>query len=220
MHYLPSGIGIIYEDNHLLVVLKPAGMGVQGDESGDLSLLDLCKLYIKEKYEKPGEVFLGLVHRLDRPVSGVVVFARTSKAASRLSEQFRNHSNDKLYLAICEGRPPKQGKFVDYLLRKERNSVVTKNTKEGKYSELSYTCLAHKENLSLVKINLETGRHHQIRVQFSSRKFPLLGDFRYGNSTKFPNRSIALHAYELQIDHPISKKRMIFRIDNPSYWPI
>ncbi len=218
---LSNGIGILYEDNHLLVVNKPAGMPVQGDESGDDSLLDLCKEYVKEKYNKPGAVYLGLVHRLDRPVSGIVVFARTSKSASRLSEQFRNHTNTKSYLAICQGITPRQEVLEDYLIRDERHSAVIKDHrrfKEGKRAELSYRTLATDRQTSLVEINLKTGRHHQIRVQFSSRGFFLLGDFRYGSKIKFPNRSVALHAYKLQIAHPTKKDQMSFSAKPESHW--
>jgi 23S rRNA pseudouridine1911/1915/1917 synthase len=215
--FLPSGIGVLYEDNHLLVVTKPAGMPVQGDESGDDSLLDLCKLYIKEKYHKPGAVFLGLVHRLDRPVSGVVVFARTSKAASRLSEQFRAHTTVKKYLAICQGVPQKTGVLKDYLIRQERHSVVSRN-QEGKLAELSFDIRGTHHETALLEIILKTGRHHQIRVQFSSRGYSLLGDFRYGSKIKFPNRSLALHAYMLEINHPTQKNRMRFLSPPISSW--
>ncbi|MCK5834663.1 MAG: RNA pseudouridine synthase [Lentisphaeria bacterium] len=214
---LENGIGVLYVDNHLLVVNKPAGMPVQGDESGDDSLLDLCKLYIKEKYNKPGAVFLGLVHRLDRPVSGVVVFARTSKSASRLSEQFRMHTNVKKYLAICQGIPPKSGTWQDYLIRQERHSAVSQ-TKDGKLAELSYRVLATEQKHSLLDISLKTGRHHQIRVQFSSRGYSLLGDFRYGSKIKFPDRTVALHAFSLEIDHPTQKHRMRFTTKPDRYW--
>jgi len=214
---LANGIGVLYVDNHLLVVNKPAGMPVQGDESGDDSLLDLCKLYIKEKYNKPGAVFLGLVHRLDRPVSGVVVFARTSKAASRLSEQFRSHTNVKKYLAICQGIPKQRAVLKDYLIRQERHSVVSR-TKEGKLAELSYVVLDTKNDTALLEITLKTGRHHQIRVQFSSRGHSLLGDFRYGSQIKFPNRTVALHAYCLEIDHPTKKNRLRFISSPEQFW--
>ena len=214
---LENGIGVLYEDNHLLVVNKPAGMPVQGDESGDDSLLDLCKLYIKDKYNKPGAVFLGLVHRLDRPVSGVVVFARTSKGASRLSEQFRLHTNVKKYLAICQGLPPRSGVLKDYLIRQERHSAVSQ-TKEGKLAELSFDVLATHQKTALLEIILKTGRHHQIRVQFSSRGYSLLGDFRYGSQIKFPNRTVALHAYSLEIDHPTQKHRMKFSTKPSTFW--
>ncbi len=206
-----KGIDILYEDNHLLVVIKPTSMPIQDDESGDLSLLSSCKNYIKEKYNKPGAVFLGMVHRLDRPVSGVVVFARTSKAAARLSEQFRQHSTVKKYIAICHGKIDSKGTMIDFLVRNERNSRVTKNKSEGKRSELSFCKikdLAH--NKSLVEIELKTGRHHQIRVQFSHRGFPLVGDFRYGSKEQFPKKGIALHSYLLEITHPTLKKRLTF----------
>ncbi len=214
-----TGIPVLYEDNHLLVVVKPACVPVQADESGDLALLDICKNYIKKKYNKPGAVFLGLVHRLDRPVSGVIVFARTSKAASRLSEQFRKHATEKSYLALCEGSLKKEATLTDYLLRKERNTLVS-NKAKGKYAELSYRLLKYQQGVNLIEIDLKTGRHHQIRVQFASRGNPLLGDFRYGSKIKFPNKSIALHSHKLKIFHPTSKEKMTFTCQPPKEWPV
>lgn len=214
-----TGIPVLYEDNHLLVVVKPACVPVQADESGDPALLDLCKEYIKKKYNKPGNVFLGLVHRLDRPVSGVIVFARTSKAASRLSNQFRKHDTKKSYLALCEGSLKKQATLIDYLERKERHSFVSTKAK-GKQAELSYHLLKSEKNINMIEIDLKTGRHHQIRVQFSSRGNSLLGDFRYGSKVKFPNKSIALHSHQLTIFHPTSKKELTFTAEPPLNWPI
>ena len=161
-------INIIYEDNHLLVVEKPINVPVQKDSSNDLDLLTMLKDYIKKKYNKPGNVYLGLVHRLDRPVGGIMVFAKTSKAASRLSEQIRNGTFKKEYLAIVCGKVKENGTLEDYLLKDSKTNMVKVNSK-GKKSILEYIRLDYREGLSLVKINLKTGRSHQIRVQFSSR---------------------------------------------------
>lgn len=168
-------IHVLYEDNHVLVVEKPVNIPVQEDSSHDLDLLTMCKQYIKETYNKPGNVYLGLVHRLDRPVGGVMIFAKTSKAASRLSDQVRTHTFKKEYLALLDGTPKKkQGTLVDYLKKDTKNNRVTvTNEKEGKKSILHYDVLETKQNRTLVHITLETGRSHQIRVQFSSRNLPL-----------------------------------------------
>ncbi len=186
---------IIFEDNHLIVVAKPAGMLVQGDDTGDVTLLEITKQYIKEKYNKPGNVYLGLVHRLDRPTSGVVCFAKTSKAAARLSKQFQAKTMKKNYLALVQGNVQDSGTFIDKIDRKDRNSFISP---KGKHAEFSYTKLAFHDNVSLVDVDMKTGRHHQIRVQFAHRGFLLLGDFRYGSKIKFPNQSIGLHAYSLE----------------------
>ena len=165
-------INIIYEDNHLLVVEKPINVPVQKDNSNDLDLLTMLKQYLKEKYNKPGNVYLGLVHRLDRPVGGIMVFAKTSKAASRLSEQIRNGTFNKKYLAIICGKVKDKDTLEDYLLKDTKTNTV-KVDKKGKKSILNYKRLDYKEGLSLVEIELITGRSHQIRVQFSSRGYPL-----------------------------------------------
>ena len=200
---------ILYEDNHLIVAVKPVNVLSQSDGSNTQDMLTLLKTYIKEKYNKPGNVFLGLVHRLDKEVSGVMVFARTSKAASRLSEQVRTHKFDKRYVAVCKGIfREKSGVMVDYLKRLNFKSEVS-NSKEGKLAKLSYNVIAESDDLSLVDIHLQTGRHHQIRVQFSSRNHPLLGDKKYYKEGKFP---LALMAYSLSFDHPISKETLSFNI--------
>ena len=202
---------IIYEDNHLLVVEKPRNMLVQEDNTKDLDLLSSLKSYIKEKYNKPGDVYLGLVHRLDRPVGGLMVFARTSKAASRLSEAIRVHDFHKSYLAVVEGKLDKNGVFEDYLkkIESENKTIVDK---EGKYSKLSYEVLGYKDNLSLVLINLETGRSHQIRVQYSSRNHPLWGDQKYNKNAKV-GEQIALWAYKIEFKHPITKEKEVFKCE-------
>lgn len=204
---------IIYEDNHLLVVEKPRNMLVQEDNTKDVDLLSSLKLYIKEKYNKPGDVYLGLVHRLDRPVGGLMVFARTSKAASRLSEAIRNHDFNKFYLAVVQGNINKNGVFEDYLKKIEsENKTIVDNS--GKYSKLSYEVLGNKNNLSLVLIHLETGRSHQIRVQFSSRGYPLWGDQKYNNNS-LGGEQIALWSCSLEFNHPTLKNKLFFKLEPP-----
>ena len=204
---------IIYEDNHLLVVEKPQNVLVQADNTNDLDLLTSLKKYIKEKYNKPGEVYLGLVHRLDRPVGGVMVFARTSKAASRLSNMIRLKNFEKTYLAVVEGKVPDEGVFEDYLLKIE-NENRTIVDKKGKYSKLSYKLLSYKDGLSLVRIKLDTGRSHQIRVQFSSHGYALWGDQKYNSKAKVGNQ-IALWAYEIKFKHPVRDEIVDFKCNPP-----
>ncbi|MBU2510932.1 RluA family pseudouridine synthase [bacterium] len=212
-------LDIIYQDNHLLVVNKPAGVLIQGDKSGDKSLYHHVQHYLKTTLNKPGNVYLGLVHRLDRPVSGVVVFAKTSKAASRLSEQFRKKTIKKSYIALVKGKIPTSGTLVDQIERMGVTSrIVTDGT--GKDAKLSYRRLLYQKEISLVEIQLETGRHHQIRIQFSNLGFPILGDFRYGSKEKFPLKAIALHAHSLQITHPTTKESMIFSSNPSELWPL
>lgn len=208
---------IIYEDNHLLVVEKPQNVLVQADNTNDLDLLTSLKKYIKEKYNKPGEVYLGLVHRLDRPVGGVMVFARTSKAASRLSNMIRLKEFEKTYLTVVEGKVPDEGVFEDYLLKieNENRTIVDKN---GKYSKLSYKLLSYKDGLSLVRIKLDTGRSHQIRVQFSSRGYALWGDQKYNSKAKVGNQ-IALWAYEIKFKHPVRDEIVDFKCNPPMNAP-
>lgn len=199
---------ILYEDNHIIVVYKPANVLSQGDATGDKDLLTIVKEYVKEKYHKPGNVYIGLVHRLDRPVQGVMVFARSSKAASRLSEQIKKHEFTKHYLAIVNGiLPEKNGKFCDYLLKKEDGNTIVTDEKNGKESILEYEVLKEKDNKSLVRIHLITGRHHQIRVQFASRNHPLVGDNRYGKQDK---KQICLCSYQLSFYHPTTKELLKF----------
>lgn len=199
-------INILYEDNHLLVVEKKVGVLSQSDGTNTHDMLTLLKDYLKEKYHKPGNVYLGLVHRLDKNVGGVMVFAKTSKSASRLSEQIRNRTFKKSYLAICQGIIKKDGEYQDYLKRVEYRSIIS-NSKEGKLAKLTYKVIANIDNNTLVKINLETGRHHQIRVQFSSHNHPLLGDAKYGSKGTYP---IGLYAYKLEFNHPTTKERLVF----------
>ena len=205
-------IRVLYEDNHLLVVEKPANVPVQADASGDEDLLTACKRYIKERYQKPGEVYLGLIHRLDRPVGGVMVFARTSKAAARLTEQFSAHKAQKRYAAIVEGSAPGEGRLTDWLLKNESTNttaVVKEGTPGAKQARLSYRTLARANGLSLLDINLQTGRPHQIRVQFSHASLPIKGDQRYNPSARVGDQ-IRLWAYALTIAHPTLKEPMAF----------
>ncbi len=210
-------INIIYEDNHLLIVEKPINIPVQADDSKDLDFLTMLKEYIKKRDNKPGNVYLGLVHRLDRPVGGIMVFAKTSKCASRLSEQVRNRTFKKTYYAVIEGKIEKEGTFKDYLLKDTRNNIV-KVDKKGKEAILNYKLIDYKQNLSLVKINLETGRSHQIRVQFSSRNHALYGDNKYNKNAKV-GEQIALFAQKIEFLHPTTKEKMVFSIPLKNVYP-
>ena len=199
---------VLYEDNHVIVVYKPANILSQGDVTGDIDMLTLIKKYIKEKYNKPGNVYLGLVHRLDRPVQGVMVFAKTSKAASRLTKQIQNNEFRKHYLAIVNGiLDEKNGEFCDYLEKLDNGNTIVTNSESGKKAILNYEVLKENKTNSLVKIKLITGRHHQIRVQFASRGYSLVGDQRYGKEDK---KQICLCSYQLSFLHPITKERMNF----------
>ena len=205
-------VRVLYEDNHLLVVEKPANVPVQADASGDEDLLTACKGYIKEKYQKPGEVYLGLVHRLDRPVGGVMVFARTSKAAARLTEQFSAHRAQKRYAAVVEGSAPAEGRLADWLLKNESTnttSVVREETPGAKLARLCFRTLAREKGLSLLDVELQTGRPHQIRVQLSHSGFPIRGDQRYNPDAKVGDQ-IRLWAYALTVAHPTLKEPMTF----------
>ena len=206
---------VIFEDNHILVVEKIPNVLSQQDKTEDPDMLSLCKEYIKEKYNKPGNVYLGLVHRLDRPVGGVMIFAKTSKAAGRLSDQVREKVFRKKYLAVVDGKIEKEkGILEDYLYKDERNNiskVVKEGKKNAKKASLDYEVLFYDEvkNLSLVKVNLHTGRHHQIRVQLSHFGHSIFGDQKYG--TRGQGKQIALWAYKLTIKHPITKEEITFK---------
>lgn len=204
-------IPVLYEDNHLLVVVKPPNLPSQGDSSGDLSLLDALKGYIGEKYHKPGAVYLGLVHRLDRPVGGVMVFARTSKAASRLSEAFRSHAQDRRYLAVVEGAVDAPLELEDYLVKDGRTGmvrVVAPDAPGAKQARLVSRPLACRDGLALMDVQLFTGRAHQIRVQHAHAGRPLWGDMRYGRGES--GRQIALWAYRLVLEHPTRREPLRF----------
>lgn len=210
-------INILYEDNHLLVVEKPINILVQKDKTNDADLLTILKDYIKEKYHKPGNVYLGLVHRLDRVVGGVMVFARTSKSAERLSKQIQNHDFKKTYYAVLCGDLEYNGHLENYLL-KDESTNTSSVSKKGKLAVLDYEVLEYKENYTLVKIHLKTGRHHQIRVQFSYLGYPLFGDARYNKNYK-KGEQIALFAKELSFYHPITKELLEFSLDIPNRYP-
>lgn len=209
-------INIIYEDNHLLVVEKPINVPVQADKSGDLDFLSMLKNYLKEKYNKPGDVYLGLVHRLDRPVGGIMVFAKTSKAASRLAKQIQKHEVKKIYMAVLEGKVSESGVFKDKL-KKDEKLNITRVSADGKDAELSYNLIGYVNNLSLVRISLKTGRSHQIRVQFASRKLPLYGDQKYNPNAALDQ--IALFASMLEFKHPVTKEVMSFELPLPERYP-
>lgn len=210
-------INIIYEDNHLLVVEKPINMPVQADDSHDLDLLTLLKADLKKRYHKPGNVYLGLVHRLDRPVGGVMVFAKTSKAASRLSEQVRTHQLKKEYYAIVLGKIEEKGHLEDYLLKNEKKNIVTVHP-QGKHAILDFTRLQFTKDMSLVKIQLKTGRSHQIRVQFSHHGYPLFGDQKYSQKAK-PGQQIALFSHAITFQHPTTKETLHFSLSLPCHYP-
>lgn len=214
-----AALQVLHCDNHLLVVHKPAGMPVQADSSGDADLLTLAKQWVGRQFAKPGAVYLGLVHRLDRPAQGVVVLARTSKAAARLSAQFRDHTTEKVYEAVVVGRPePAHGNCEDWLLPSE-NSTRVARTGEGQLARLQYHTLAVAGALAQVQVVLETGRKHQIRVQLASRGWPVQGDLRYGAAHPLPDKSIALWAKSLVVDHPTLGTRMQFDGPTPPGWP-
>ena len=202
-------LNVLYEDNHVIVVVKPVNVLSQGDITGDDDMLTIIKSYLKEKYNKPGNVYLGLVHRLDRVVGGVMVFAKTSKAASRLSDAIRKNEFHKEYLAVVHGKIKNTDTFIDYLEKKDDFSTIVTDKDHGKLSELSYELVNYnkEKDISLVKVNLKTGRHHQIRVQFSSRGYPLVGDSRYGNDRE---KEIGLFTYKLSFPHPITKEMISF----------
>ncbi len=221
---------VLYIDNHLLTVLKPAGILSQGDRTGDHSMLEICKSYIKNKFDKPGAVFLGLVHRLDRPVSGVMLFARTSKAASRMAKQFRERSTEKIYLAATEGRPPQdEGALIHYLDKRKRPArvlVFSEKKAESRKAELNYKLLGTKNDRSLLQIKLITGVKHQIRAQLAKIDCPIIGDYKYDfrkppakTEKLYSGRAIALHAYKLTISHPTTKEKLTFKAPLPPYWP-
>lgn len=212
-----NNLNVIYEDNHIIVVEKPVNIPSQGDKTGDIDMLTLIKEYLKEKYNKPGNVYLGLVHRLDRPVGGIMVFAKTSKAAGRLSESIRNKEFNKCYLVIADGKfEHKSGVLEDYLLKNERTNtskVVKTKTKNAKFARLEYEVVKYNEeiNLSVLKIKLDTGRHHQIRLQLASRNHSICGDQKYG--TRGRGKQISLWAYKLEFPHPITKEMMCFELE-------
>ena len=201
---------VIYEDNHIIVVSKTASEIVQGDKTGDTPLSELVKHYLKEKYNKPGNVFIGVTHRLDRPVSGLVVFAKTSKALARLNEMFKNSEVKKTYWAIVKQTPAEtEGELVNYLVRNEKQnkSYAYDTEKPGsKKAILHYRLIARSDNYSLLEVDLKTGRHHQIRCQLAKMGCPIKGDLKYGFPRSNPDSSICLHARRVRFVHPVSKE--------------
>ena len=211
-----NNLKILYEDNHIIVVIKPYNVPVQADSSNDLDMLTIIKNYIKEKYNKPGNIYLGLVHRLDRPVGGVMVFAKTSKAASRLSEEVRTNKIHKTYLTVVHGILDKKcDKLINKMSKNEKTHNSYIDEKNGKEAILEYKVIKEEDNLSLLKINLITGRHHQIRLQLSNINHPIYGDQRYGFQDK---KQIMLYAYKLEFTHPVTKELMTFK--NLPTWDI
>ena len=204
-----NNLEVLYEDNHIIVVVKPFNVPVQEDSSKDLDMITIIKKYLKEKYNKPGNVYLGLVHRLDRPTYGVMVFAKTSKAASRLSMEVRNRNIKKTYLAIVHGKTKKNEKLIDYISKDNKSNSSYIDNVNGKESILEYNTLYYdeKDDLSLIKVNLETGRHHQIRLQMSNINHPLYGDQRYRTNDK---KQLALVSYKLEFIHPVTKDIISF----------
>jgi 23S rRNA pseudouridine1911/1915/1917 synthase len=214
---------ILYLDNHLIAVCKPAGVLTQADDSGDESLMDHVKAWIKTEFNKPGNVFLGLIHRLDRNVSGVVLFARTSKGASRLSEQFRDKTTEKFYRAIVEGKPEPEQASLSHHLRKEKSlksTVFQRAGKDTQHAKLEYKTLKSYDSNRLLEIKLHTGRFHQIRAQLAFIGHPILGDKKYGAVTTLPERQIALYAHRLIFKHPISKEKVCVESPPPPFWPV
>ena len=201
---------VVYEDNHIIVVNKTSSEIVQGDKTGDTPLSEMVKQYLKEKYHKPGNVFIGVTHRLDRPVSGLVVFAKTSKALPRLNEMFRNGEVKKTYWAIVKECPKEtEGELVHYLVRNEKQNksyAYDKEVKNSKKAVLHYKLIGHSQNYYLLEVDLKTGRHHQIRCQLAKMGCPIKGDLKYGSPRSNPDGSICLHARTVQFVHPVSKE--------------
>ena len=216
---------VLYEDNHIIAVNKTCSEIVQGDKTGDTPLSEIVKAYIKEKYNKPGEVFLGVTHRLDRPTSGVVLFARTSKALTRLNAMFQSHEQiQKTYWAIVQGCPKQaEGRLENWLIRNEEQNksyIAKLNANNAKKAILSYHTLVRGENYTLLEVNLETGRHHQIRCQLAAIGCPIKGDLKYGAKRSNPDGGISLHARQIAFIHPVSKQPLCITapVPNDSLW--
>ena len=211
---------VLYEDNHIIVVNKTASEIVQGDKTGDTPLSETVKQYLKEKYNKPGNVFLGVTHRLDRPVSGLVVFAKTSKALSRLNDMFRNSEVKKTYWAIVRNRPQElEGELTNWLVRNEKQNksyAYDKEVKDSKKAVLCYKTIGHSQNYHLLEVDLKTGRHHQIRCQLAKMGCPIKGDLKYGSPRSNPDGSICLHARRIAFVHPVSKESIEIEAPVPS----
>lgn len=220
---------IIYEDSHIIVLIKPQGVPVQGDKTRDASMYDYVKDYIKIRYKKPGNVYLGIVHRLDRPVAGIMVFAKTSKAAGRLSEAIRARKFEKIYHAVVSGIPfEKEARLSQYLVKKTNKlnniaQIVFEGTEGAKLALLDYKVLASDniKNISLLEVKIETGRFHQIRAQLASQGHPIFGDIKYGwqASEDITEASLALFASSISFEHPTQNKLMSFSVNIPSHYP-
>lgn len=220
IHFFHKRWPVFYEDNHLLAIYKPAGLIMQRDHKDKVNLLDLAKLWIKTRYNKPGQAYAGMVHRLDGPVAGVVVVARTSKGASRLSAQIRQGTVEKQYLAVVSGKPPqKEDRLCHHLARKGRLSTIVPATTDSKAASLRYRLVAAHDQHSLVAVKLETGRRHQIRVQLAAVGCPIVGDVRYGASRGLAHGRIALLAHKLGFDHPTRGHRIQLESPPPQGWP-
>ena len=219
-----NSVDVIFEDNHLLVVNKKPGDLVQGDQTGDLCLLEILKDYLKKKYNKPGNVFLGLVHRLDRPTSGIVVYAKTSKALTRMNELFKNRETQKTYWAVVKNLPPKLSDELIHFLKKNPKTntakVYEKEVAESKKAHLKYKLIAKSDQYQLLEITLFTGRHHQIRAQLAYIGCPIKGDLKYGFDRSNPDGGIHLHARKLSFIHPVSKEllQLTAPCPNDSLW--
>ena len=216
---------VLYEDNHIIAVNKTCNEIVQGDKTGDTPLSEIVKAYIKDKYNKPGEVFLGVTHRLDRPTSGVVLFARTSKALTRLNEMFKSHEQiQKTYWAIVQNAPKQpQAKLENWLIRNEKQNksyIASPNAKDAKLAVLTYSTIATSEHYTLLEIQLETGRHHQIRCQLAAIGCPIKGDLKYGAKRSTPDGGISLHARKIAFIHPVSKQEICITapVPNDKLW--
>ena len=211
---------VVYEDNHIIIVNKTASEIVQGDKTGDTPLSETVKEYLKEKYQKPGNVFIGVTHRLDRPVSGLVLFAKTSKALSRLNEMFKRGEVQKTYWAVVKNRPPQEeGTLSHWLLRNEKQNKSYAYDKEkpgSKHAILDYRLIAASDNYFLLEVDLKTGRHHQIRCQLAKMGCPIKGDLKYGFARSNPDGSICLHARRISFIHPVSKEQITVEAPLPS----
>lgn len=214
---------ILYEDNHLLIVNKEPSEIVQGDKTGDVCLLDDVKSYIKETYNKPGNVYAGLVHRIDRPVSGAVIFAKTSKALSRMTLKIKEREFSKTYLAVVKNKPPQEaGELSDYMIKNEKQNksyIVSSNTRGAKLAQLRYRLIGASDSYYLLEVELITGRHHQIRAQLAHMGCPIKGDLKYGFPRSNQDASISLHAYKLKFEHPTTKNIINVKAPKPTGMP-
>lgn len=215
-----NNLQIIHEDNHIIVINKRVGDIVQGDKTGDKPLSEVVKEYIKDKYNKPGDVYLGVVHRLDRPTTGIIVFAKTSKALTRLNESFKNRETQKTYWSVVKNLPPRENDtLIHYLIRNPKNNTSKAHTKEvpeSKKASLEYTILKKLDNYFALEINLHTGRHHQIRAQLSAIGCPIKGDLKYGFDRSNPDGGIHLHARKLVLKHPVTKEILTLEATVPN----